>query len=415
MNKYIKIFFILTVTIIFLVAFAPSYNSLNIDHLAYVVGIGIDVGENEKYRISFQFSPKSTQSSSDTGSGAESNSSSDSEQNASSTINTVEATSIDSAINLMNSYLAKKVNLSHCKVVVFSEKVAYSGISNEIFTLANNSEIRPSTSIIISKSTAKDYLDNSSPILENMITKYYETFPYSTRYTGYTFDATLGDFFNNLVSLDSEPYAILGGVSSNKTLNSNTSMENSKSSENSILGLRDSENIGLAIFKDGKLIGELDALETQSFSIINGRNIESFMTQIKDPNDENKYLDFIVFPKERKIKVNIINNTPYIEYNAKFIARIHSIDKDSKYLDSNKLEELSDFLNRYLTNQITNYLYKTSLIYKSDINGFGKYALSNFLTIPEFKKYNWKESYKDSTFKVNIETIVDSSILITET
>ena len=113
--------------------------------------------------------------------------------------------------------------------------------------------------------------------------------------------------------------------------------------------------------------------------------------------------------------MQIINNSPFIEYKCKFLARIHSVDENSKYLDSDTLNRISNSLNEYLTNALSNYLYKTSLQYKADINGFGKYALSNFLTIPEFEKYNWKESYRDSIFKIEVDAQIDSSILITET
>lgn len=410
MNKIVKTLFIIIVLLIFLVAFSPSYNSLNIDNLAYVVGLGIDFGENEKYKISFQFSPKKTAD--DKGSSS-SSSESDSKQNSSSIINTVEAPSIDTAINIMNSYLAKKINLSHCKIVVFSEEVAYSGISEEIYTLTTNSEIRPSASIVISKNTAYDYLDSSSPILEDMITKYYEVFPYSSKYTGYICEATLGDFYNNLVSVDSEPYAILGGIK-DKESNYSNSMENSKASENTINGNRDSENIGLAVFNEGQLVGELGAIDTLCFSITQNK-INSFLIRISDPQNESQKIDIIVFPKKINIIVKIINGAPYIEYNGKFEARIHSIDKDSKYLDSKVLNEISESVNKYLTSILTDYFYKTSIEFKSDINGFGKHALSNFLTINEFEKFCWKNSYQDSIFKVKIESIIDSGILITET
>lgn len=226
MNKIIRTIFIIIIILAFLVAFSPSYNSLNIDHLAYVVGLGIDVGENDKYKISFQFSPEKKSDNS-------SNSKSSSNGNSSSVINTVEAPSIDTAINMMNSYLAKKINLSHCKIIVFSEEVAYNNISEDIYTLINNSETRPSTSIVISKNSAYDYLDDSTPILEDMISKYYEVFPYSSKYTGYICNATLGDFYNNLVSIDSEPYAILGGIK-DKESDFENSTENSKASQNSI-------------------------------------------------------------------------------------------------------------------------------------------------------------------------------------
>ena len=74
------------------------------------------------------------------------------------------------------------------------------GISNEIYTLTNDPQVRPSTNIIVSKNNAKDYLNSSEAPLENLITKHYEIFPNSSKYTGYVYDATLGDFLNELVS-----------------------------------------------------------------------------------------------------------------------------------------------------------------------------------------------------------------------
>ena len=416
MNILIRNFFVGIALLAFLIAFSPSYNSLNIDHLAYVIGIGIDYGENEKFKISFQFAPKSSEGSSNSETGSSSGSSES--QNSSSIINTIEAPSIETAINLMNSYLAKKINLSHCKIIVFSEEVAYNGISDEIYTLINNSEIRKSTSIVVSKCNADTYLKDSSPILENIITRYYDIFPYSSKYTGYVYNATIGDFFNNLSCNYCEPTAILGGINSSneKFFNKNDKgIENSKSSDNLFEGLRDSQNIGLAVFKDDKLVGELTASETLCYCIINGE-LDSFMISIPDPDDENKKLDLTIFPKnKRKIDIKIVNNTPYIKFSNEFIGRIHTVDRDSDYLDDKKLNEISDYANKYLTDLITNYLYKTSLEFKSDINGFGTNALSDFLTLKDFDSYNWQNSYSDSTFKVDIKTIIESSILVTET
>ena len=84
------------------------------------------------------------------------------------------------------------------------------------------------------------YIENSKPLFEPLISKYYEVFVSSSKYTGYTVNAKIGDFFDKMVCHACEPYAILGAPS---------------------------ENIGMAVFKDGTLVGELDAIETLSFII----------------------------------------------------------------------------------------------------------------------------------------------------
>ena len=52
----------------------------------------------------------------------------------------------------------------------FCDGCAKNGISNEIYTLANDTEIRPTANIVVCKNTARDYIQSSEPILENLIT-----------------------------------------------------------------------------------------------------------------------------------------------------------------------------------------------------------------------------------------------------
>lgn len=410
MNRIIKNSFIVIMCIVLLLGFNASYTSLNIDNLAYVVALGVDVGENDIYKVSFQFIPRS---------GEEKSESTSSSNGNKTVINTVEAPSLNTAINLMNSYLARKINLSHCKVVIFSEEVAINGISKEIYSLVNNSQARPSTNIIICKNTAEKYIKDTNPVLENSITKYYELFPNSSKYTGYIYNATLGDFFSQLVSSTCEPFAILGGINSNMyNDNNNISPSNNigdmKSTETSFSGLRGSENIGIAVFKEDKLVGELDATETLCISIIKGE-VSSFLIHIPNPKNNEEEIDLIIYPSgQKKITVDILNGSPYITFSEKFVGKIYSASEDKEYLNTEEIKTLSELSNKYLNNIITNYLYKTSLKYQSDINDFGKYALSRFLTIDDFEKYDWKNNYKNSTFKVYTDTHVQTGFLITE-
>ncbi len=411
MKKLFRNIFIVLITIVLVMAFSSSYTSFSIDNLAFVIAIGIDTGDNDgNLKVSFQIAkPSSASQGSST-------------QDETSIINTVETSSIYTAINLMNSYIGKELNLSHCKLVVFSEEVATNGISNEIYTLINDVQIRPSTNIIVSKTDAKYYIESSKPSLETLPTKYYEIFPNSSKYTGYTSNATIGDFFNGLTCNTCEPYAILGGTidsnidnlkdySSSDPLNAG----NVKSNETSISGKRGAENIGLAVFKGDKLVGELTAMETVCFSLMRN-NVNGFLITIPDPMDDESYIDLYLFPaKDTKGNVDIINGTPYITVDCKFNGRIYSMKKDSRYLDNTVLDEISKTASKYIELQISNYLYKTSKDFKADINGFAKYVLRKFTTLDEFERYNWIQNYENSFFTVNSDVCIKSGFLLTET
>lgn len=405
MNKIFIKLFIIVLILVLLVAFSSSYRALNIDNLAFAVALGIDTSETKGLKVTFQFvNPPSTSE----GSNQEANIFED----------TVEATSIPNAINIMNSYLARKIDLSHCRSIVFSEDVAKNGISDHVYTLMNDVQVRPTSNIITTTCTAYEYIKNSIPSLETSITRYYDIFPSSGKYTGYVSDATIGNFYNSLLCNTCEPHTILGGVSSTSSTNSKSTVStdsNIKSGSSPISGMRSAESIGIVAFKHDKLVGELDAIETICFHILKN-NINSFIITVPSPKDNTLKIDLLVTPKGTcKTKVNIVNGSPYVKINGSFNAKIYSMDEKDNYLDPDILTTLSNTCNTYLENILLNYLYKTSVEFKSDISGIGKYALSNFYTTDEFKDYNWVDNYMNSTFKVTIDTTIDSGFLLNKT
>ncbi len=195
--KYIRYTIIFILVLVIAIPFAGSYSVQSIDELAYAIAIAFDEGDMNDLKVTFQFTmPNSS---------GESKSS----EISPTIINSVEASSLDSAINLMNTYVSKEITLSHCKVIVISESLASKGISNLLYTLMNKVEIRPDANIIISKCLANEFIEYSQPKLENLVAKYYEIVPNSSEYTGYFVNARLGDFFTKYSSLTCEPTATL--------------------------------------------------------------------------------------------------------------------------------------------------------------------------------------------------------------
>ena len=118
-NSTLKKISILILIILFIFSFSPSYRALNLDNAAFVAAMGIDKSDTNNLKVSFEFlSPSSS------GEGS---------SEMTPVINSVDCSSITNGINMMNAYLGRKVNLSHCKLIVFSEELAKEGISNESF------------------------------------------------------------------------------------------------------------------------------------------------------------------------------------------------------------------------------------------------------------------------------------------
>lgn len=435
-KNLLKFFSIVVITIVFMYGFSASYTSDSVDNISYVIALAVDENKGEKnLQVTFEFMDTSTFSKEG------------SSETKSAIIDTVNASSINSAINILNAYIGKQINLSHCKVVVFSDKIAKKGINAEVSELMNNIQVRPSTNLIICKGNALEYIQKSTSQLEKILTKYYDIFPNSSEYTGYTSNIMIGEFYNYLTTKECGNLAILGGInptispsnssgnpsngnsnessSSSSSNNSSSQKSNEKPNNNSsisemisgnapILGERGTENIGLAVIKDGIYIGDLSALDTLCHTLINGE-VNSFLLTINNTEKYEHYLDIELFENmSPKISVNIENDIPKINIDIKLIGRISGIKNGINYSDepnSLDLDRISKVTEQTIQKYIENYLNKTTTKFKCDIDYFYNHAKRKFFNIQDWKNYDWSSKYQNSIFNVNVKAKVYYSLL----
>lgn len=423
------------IVVLILITLFGMNSVTSMDNLAYVVAVGFDIKDTGKLELSFQIALPS---------GSEGGSSgSSSSQSSSSIVTSVECNSFESGVNLVNSYLSKELNLSHCKAVVFSEEIASQGIGEYLYTLINHVEIRPTCNVIISKCNAKYFLNNSSPMLDQLSSKYYEIASTSERVTGYTYNITLLDFFSDFADSFTECFATLGSVNdgdiSNNSSSSGSNNDSSNSSSNgsnsdqpssslSNEGTDDSyvasetpidsqkniENLGLSVFKGDKLVGELNGVECIAHLILTNE-LENAVISVPSPFESTNYIDLYLTNSKCKTKVYLTNGTPYIKPSIDLSARIISMSDDYKDLTKENIELIEEYAKYYVERFIYDYLYKTAKVFKSDITAFGKYAVSNFATIDEWKEYDWLNNYQNSIFKTEINVDVVSRYLLIDT
>lgn len=101
------------ILILMLFCLTGCYDATSIENSYYVVAMGIDLSDNNLYNISIQIAKTSP-----------SDDSSSSSQSSEYLIYSVEAETIESGITILNNYLNKKINLSHCSALIISEELA---------------------------------------------------------------------------------------------------------------------------------------------------------------------------------------------------------------------------------------------------------------------------------------------------
>lgn len=290
--------------------------------------------------------------------------------------------------------------------------MAKQGISKYIDSLLNNSELRNDCSIIITKCDAKEYLKNVEPALESLTARYYQSTLNSAKYTGYTVDVTLFEFYSKMKDSCSQAYAILGTVLSENQIDNKTEENANYIAGNSPISDKDViDNLGIAVFNDDILVGELSGLDSICHVIVNNE-LHYCTLSIPNAKDENSPIDLaITSEKKPRYSVYFDNTGPIISLNIYLVAHGLSLDNSINYDSQDELALIENSASQYITEHINNYLYKTSREYNSDICGFGKYALKHYLTLNDWYSSNWLGNYKNSKFDVHVHLKLKSGNL----
>lgn len=381
MQKNNKAKFILT--IVFLSLFlCGCYDRFELDSLAYVVALGADIGSGDNLEITYQIAipVKITGESNETGKDTF-------------TTYTVSAPSLAVANTLVNAQVSKNINLSHVKLIVYSEEMAKSDLSGHINVFISNSNIRPRVSLAICEGKAKDFLENLSPKLESSPSRYYELLFGTYNYSTQSEPSQLIDLYTEFQSIDRDAYATFVKIKSGD--------------ENDV------KLAGIAVFKQTHLI---DTVEDDSFILAHSiltDNLKEEGYSIQDFNEKDKFISVrLIQNSAPKIEVITDNDSPKIKCNIKLNAHIISSGSNINFYDKDNEKKLKEHLNKELENKIKQYLEKTIKEYKADIAGIGRYAKKNFLTWKEFEDYDWLSKYPNATYEVKVDTKLNISQII---
>lgn len=363
--------FIILIIILFLSLFiltGCNYGDYtNLENYYFVIAMGFDNSDEANIKINFQIALN------------DSGSSSESAQSSTSEIYSVDASSINSGISILDNYLSKKLNFSHCSAIIFSEDFAKKGVKKYIDTLYNNPEFRPTCNVIISSTDSKTALECIANSTEQFSAKLYEFIVNSVNYTGYSIDSELSKFCYNLNMHGSAAIATYANI------------------EGEIL-----QNTGIAVFKEDKFLDHLTVLDSISYSLIKDK-ANTCTISMQNPFDKNDIIDVLVeIEKPTKIDVYIENNYPYIKIKSDLKYSLQSIATKTNLESSEDIAILEKQINSYLEEITLEFLYKISHVYNQDICEFKNNLSSKYLTRDELEKIKWNEIYKYSYFDIEL-------------
>ena len=399
---------------------SSCYDKREIDDLAYVVAIGFDEGKTNFLRITLQIAKPGAIA----GGGSREGGGGGGEKPY--MITTVEAPTLYSALNMVNTYVSRQINLSSAVAIIFSKSLAEKGVEHLVNAITRQREFRPNMYMVVSRTTAEEYINNVKPVLEKNPSKYYYLNFTTYRYTSFSANTQFGRFSNYMDSQDRQAVAILCGINKNESTGNITTTNSTYSKKGRAFPLEGdfkagdvprtgedkSETMGLAVFDGEKMVGELDGEETAYYLFITGEFKNAYWT-FPDPQEKDRFV-LLNIRQNRKpqTQVNLVNGKPQIKIKVLLEADILSIQSGINYERGENTKKLEESVISFLDEGITRLLAKTAGEYHSDIFGLGSAVRSKFLTWDEFEAFSWKSRYKESSFNVEVNLKIRRTGLI---
>lgn len=390
MKKILLLFFILILS-------GCSY-ATDVENQAFVVAIGIDKGVHYPLKTTFVFANPSGG-----GGGGEENS----PKTPKSDSVTIEAPTVYSAVRKLDSIKSKTINLSHIKIVIFSDEVAKEGIKEHLSAFASSRDFRPNTYVSITEGNAGEYLKGVKPAQEIFIEKYYDNIMHKVAadkvneaYLYYLFFNIEENFSGSLV-----PLAALN-KNENEIMPSDFIPSGDDFDYDARAGeiLRDAENpaemLGSAILKNDKMTGTLGSFDTDLARIICNEYYPRNYS-IKYPGKESFLTFRLIQQQSAKVNAEIKNKNADISISVPI--SIEYVDAGLIENNMEKSKVFCEFLEERLNKKAEDLIYKSQKIYNCDFLGLGNSVKKQFPDMKAWYNWNWGEKYSTAEIKVNFD------------
>lgn len=382
------------------------------NELAYVVAIGVDKSEKPHYYdVTLQIANPMAISGGSKEEGGE---------GGKKTISNISISSpnIFAAVNVANHLYSKNLSLAHTKLIVFCEELCREeGLVSFSETIARSEEIRPNTYMSVVKGKAKDYLEEIKPTNEVNPVQYYQVI-FESDFSGFIPENPCQDFYAYELSPERENVLPLSAVKKEDEIGTEKIiykgfeylLQDYIAGEVEEESDTETQTYGMAIFRDGKMIAEAGAVETELYNIITGNYIKAEVTY-SDKNDPQMPITLVQSQQRKpRIRVDIKGDRPKIKVNIYLEADLRTVSQN--YIVEEELEGLEQQVIEQLSSAAKQFLHRTANEYQSDIIGFGSYAKRHFKSFDEFKAYDWANRYRDAEFEVQVDFHLRRSGLI---
>lgn len=374
------------------------------DELSYVLLIGIDHGAENLLRVSYMIAnprdlagPSSGSEGGGQGKGT------------ASPVITVESPSIYAAMNMVNTFVGRRLSLMHAKGIIFSEEMAKDGtMAQFIPALTQFRETRGTAFLAVSKGAPEAVLEEMKPLLEANPAKYIELLASNSSYTGFIPAIQLQEFYNATKVEGIAPVSILFSEADNilppKDQRGHYRQEGAYTAgQMATKGGVALEAMGAAAFREGKMVGELNGNETTIHAMFRGK-FDTGVFSIEDPLSPGDIISMSVFAARKpSIKVSLSDQGPVIDTKLSLEGNVLGVTSTIDYALPEYRPVLENAFAEVIQKQAMSLVKRSQQEFRVDIMGFGTKARRMVGTEKEWHQLNWRQLYLDAKVQVAVD------------
>ncbi|WNF22332.1 Ger(x)C family spore germination protein [Mesobacillus jeotgali] len=388
----------ISIMVIIILSLTGCWDKKELDQKAYVIGIGLDTHEKEgKITVTYLIANPEVGSQQSGGGTPESPEE----------VISLVADDFISSRNTANTVISKEISYDLLSVIIVSEELARKpDFIRVIYSAAKDREIKRNTDLLITKESAETFILNNKPLLETRPHKFFEFMIGRGKETGMIPNTDLNDFFK-VAESDADLFLGIYATTERGRDKDITSDDDFMAGEVQFGGkTNDAQFIGSAVFKEGKMIGKITGEETRISSLLdNTWKLEDFKTTFKDPFDE-RYRISARFSKQRKNRHTFKqrHGKAIIDINVPVYVEILSDPSMVNFAkNKDKIAELKKSMTKTMEEHLSQYIKYTQEEFKGDTFHLSVPIRREFLTLQEFRDFDWMKSYPNAEINVSVD------------
>lgn len=166
-----------------------------------------------------------------------------------------------------------------------------------------------------------------------------------------------------------------------------------------------SEAMGMAVFKENKMVGTLGSIESEVYNLMTGNYEYGYISFYSDKSGGTPVT--VRLQQRKKPKIDVDVKKKKIDIRLYLESDLYSLPAD--YVAEYDIEDFEKLSKEAIKSYCEEFLKKTLLEYDVDVLGLARSAKKKFLTYQEFSEHDWSSEFKDYDIDIHTEFYVRRS------